>query len=204
MYSILIFGDSITAGRCAEKNKIWVSRLVQFFDKKDKDSIIVYNLGVAGESSKELLKRFDIESRARTIRKSPDDTFLIIIAIGINDSKGINSPDNFNTPKQIFYKNIQKLIKIAKNYTDKLIFVGPTPVDENKTILFDDVYFLNKNIKKYNKDIKIICKNKKVTFVDILKDWSNKNYRNFLTADGVHSNELGHKKIFEKIIPLIK
>lgn len=203
MRKILIFGDSVAAGRGIIKNKSWSSRLAQYFDVKDKWETIVHNLSIPGGSSSELLKRFKVECNSRVQPNLPQDKIIIFIAVGINDSKGLNSPEKLKTPLGDFRKNILKIIDLAKMCTDSLIFVGLTPVDEKKTSPVGNNYFLNKSIKKYNDMIKDICKKKKLIFIDVFDNWVNKDFRKFLTEDGIHLNKLGHQKIFEKIKPFI-
>jgi len=55
---------------------------------------------------------------------------------------------------------------MGKKYTKTLIFMGPTPINENKTAPTGDNYFLNSNIKKYNNVIKDICKKENIIFVE--------------------------------------
>lgn len=200
MNGILIFGDSITAGRGVAKEKSWTGRLSRVFDKKDKDNFIVYNLGIPGESTAELLKRFEIECQSRTYRQCPDDSFIVVINIGLNDSKYINSSNNPKTPKDIFRKNISKLINAARRYTKKVIFVGLTPVNEKKTAPLGNVYFLNKRVEIYNNVIKDCCNKHDILFINLFKYWFGQSYKRFLSDDGLHPNEVGHRKIFEKII----
>lgn len=199
MYKILIFGDSIAAGRGVIKSKSWVSKLARYFDLKDKWNTIIYNLSIPGESSSELLERFTTESDLRIQPNLAQDKFVIIIAEGINDSKGVGSPENLKTSPDDLRKNILKIIKLAKQYTKALVFVGLTPVDEDKTAPTGDSYFLNKNIKKYNNIIRNICKKRNIHFMEIFDDWTRKDYRKFLSEDGIHPNEQGHQKIFGKI-----
>jgi len=203
MKKILIFGDSIVVGRGVAKDKTWTSRLSGYFDVKDKWNTIIYNLGVPGESTSELLKRFAAECKTRTRYTSPQEKTIIIIAEGINDSKGIGSPQAPKTPLKDFRQNIHKLIEVGKKHTETLIFMGPTLVNENKTDPISDNYFLNSNIKKYNNIIKDICQKKNIFFVDLLSDWDKIDYKKFLSIDGVHPNKTGHQKIFEKVRRLL-
>jgi len=201
MNGILIFGDSITAGRGVAKERSWVSRLTRSFDEKNKYDYAVYNLGVPGESSFDLLGRLEVECQARIKKRAEDDSYKIIFAIGINDSKSLGPTENFNTPPEIFTQNINDLIKIASKYSGCLIFVGLTLVDEKKVAQIEEIAFLNRYIKKYNNIIKDICEKRNIVFVDIFQDWLDKDYKKFLSDDGIHPNEIGHQKIFEKIKP---
>ena len=203
MYNILIFGDSITFGRGVKKEKNWSSLIANYFDQENKYDFAIFNLGVPGESSKELLQRIEIECQSRCKKRSPDDYSTIVIAIGINDAKGVDSPMKFYTQPKEFSRNINSLIEIAKKYSEKIILIGLTPTNETKTSLIKEVYFLNKNIKQYNSIVEKICKEKRITFIEIFNDWKNNNYKQNLSEDGIHLNEKGHEKIFKKLIPYL-
>jgi lysophospholipase L1-like esterase len=202
MYNILIFGDSISAGRRVEKIKSWPSLLAQFLDTKDKNFTLVHNLSIPGESTSEVIKRFPIEAKVRCKKIYPDDHTSIIFAVGINDIKCVNSKDNPAIGLEDFRKNITFLAESANEYTNHIIFVGLTLVDEQKTAPMDNVYFLNDKIKIYNEIINKECQKRSITFLNITEEWSGFDYLNLLSDDGIHPNEKGHQKIFEKIRPL--
>src|SRR4030042_2129305 len=203
MNNILIFGDSITAGRGVKKVKNWTSKLSSVFDAKNTYETIIYNLAIPGETSKDLIQRINFECQTRTKKLTNNDAISIVIAIGINDSRNIGTHDELNTPLDVFRQNIETLIDIENKFTNDLIFIGPTPVIENKMSLGEHLYFLNKNIAEYNKNIKEICNTRRVNFIDITDGWLNFDYEKLLAEDGIHLNELGHEKIFEKILPFI-
>jgi lysophospholipase L1-like esterase len=132
----------------------------------------------------------------------PDDRSSIIFAVGLNDAKCLKSKNNPLTKEKDFRNNIKLLIKNAKKYTDHIIFVGLTPVDEQKTAPLDNVYFLNEKIRTYEKIIGEECEKKNVYFLSIIEEWLKFDYLNLLSQDGIHPNEKGHQKIFKKIKPL--
>jgi len=198
---ILIFGDSIAYGAW-DKEGGWVQRLRKFLDEKnltDSDFYcLVYNLGVSGNTINDLIERFEFETKQRL--KESEET-IIIFAIGINDSYFVHSENNNRVPINKFKENIQKLIKSAKKFSSKIIFVGLTPVDETKTtpIPWDaDKSYKNEYIEKYNKVIKKVCEENEILFIEIFEDWMKLNYKNLL-EDGLHPNSEGHKKIFESV-----
>ena len=59
---INIFGDSIAWGAYDEMGG-WANRLKQYFSEDKENYIEVYNLGVSGDNSEKLLKRFFVEKR---------------------------------------------------------------------------------------------------------------------------------------------
>jgi lysophospholipase L1-like esterase len=199
MTQILIFGDSITYGAW-DKEGGWVQRLRKFLDEKnltDSDFYcLVYNLGVSGNNSEDLLERFEFETKQRL---KEDEETIIIFAIGINDSQFVHSKDKHGVPIDKFKDNIQKLISLAQKFSSKIIFVGLTPVDETKTAPIPwnaDVSYKNEYIQKYNETIKTICEENKIYFIEIFEKLKELNYQELL-EDGLHPNSEGHKKIFE-------
>ncbi len=202
MYNILIFGDSIAAGRGVDKAKSWASLLVQYLDKKDKRSILLYNLSIPGQSTNEVLKRFSAEAEVRCKKIHPDDRFTIIFAVGINDTKCVETKDNVVTTTKNFKNNIRLLINNAHKYTSNIMFVGPTLVDEKKTTPIDTNYFFNKKILEYSSVLKKLCIENGISFIDIADNWCQRDYKKFLTRDGIHLNEQSHKAIYENIIKI--
>ena len=194
MSKILVFGDSITWGASDSERGGWVERLKIYIGNNCDDG--VYNLGVSGEKTPDLLERFESETKARI---KEDEETIVIFAIGINDSYFVHSKNDFMTPIERFKENIEKLINFARKLSPKIIFVGLTPVDESKTTPIPwntDKSYKNESIKKYDEVINSVCKNKNIPFVEIFDDLIKSDHRNLL-EDGLHPNSQGHKKIFE-------
>jgi len=191
MSTICVFGASITWGAFDDEKGGWVERLKTYFWKSDND---FYNLGISGDKSTDLLKRFKAECKAR-------EPNVILISIGINDSQYINDRNNPRTPIGEFKDNIQKLIEIGQAFTGKIIFVGLNPVDESKTMPIPwspEKYYTNENIQEYNNVVKSICEENNLSFIEIFDNWMKSDYKNLL-EDGLHPNSKGHKKIFETV-----
>ena len=104
--------------------------------------------GIRGDTTNDLLKRFDIECSARAERQ---DNPIILFAIGTNDSSTENGSNV--VPPQNYKENLTKLFEKAKGLTDRIIFVGLFPVDETKTIPIGwraERSYTNKSIEEYN------------------------------------------------------
>ena len=88
MSQILIYGDSITYGAWDTEQGGWVARLRKFLDNKaDEDEkyyYLVYNLGISGNNSTDILSRFEFEAKQR-VREEGET--IIIFALGTNDSQ---------------------------------------------------------------------------------------------------------------------
>ena len=203
---IFVFGDSITYGAW-DKESGWAARLRRFLDEKnmsEKCDFEVYNLGIPGNTTTDVLERFEFELKQRL---DEDMDIIVIFAIGENDAQFIHSQESLRTASDIFKKNIQKLAQLAQKYTSKIIFVGLLPVVESKTTPFPwnrDKSYKNQNIALHNAALKSFCKEKKLDFVDLFDTWYAKKIEGFLDADGLHPNDEGHKRIFEKVKECLK
>ncbi|MBD3405675.1 MAG: hypothetical protein GF411_06035 [Candidatus Lokiarchaeota archaeon] len=156
MFAICAFGDSIVFGRGDNLDRGWVGRLRKYFEIKDQYNAL-YNLGIPGNSTTELLDRLDTECKARLKQYHEGDRFVILIGIGINDSRFVGSLDKPQTEKGVFRKNILKIIETAKIYSNEIVFIGLTPVDEKLTNPYEDTFFLNSRIKEFNAVIQDCC-----------------------------------------------
>ncbi|KPJ56326.1 hypothetical protein AMJ49_05175 [Parcubacteria bacterium DG_74_2] len=202
MARICVFGDSIVYGAWDYEQGGWVQRLRKFLDEKNlsdsdsEDYFVVYNLGVSGNNSRDLLERFEFELKQRL--KQEGET-IIALAIGINDSYFLCDKNDNSVLQEEFRENIQKLIDIAQKFVSKVIFIGLTCVDESKVtpIPWDtNKSYKNEYIQKYNEIIKSVCKENNVYFIEIFEKWTKLGYKNLL-EDGLHPNSKGHEKIFK-------
>lgn len=193
--NICIFGDSITWGACDYECGGWVERLKTFL-LKNRDGVDVYNFGVSGNTTEDVLARFDWE----TVIMKPE---MIVFAVGINDSQYVISKDNLKINQVKFEKNIQTLIDKATKITNKILFVGLTKVDETKVMprihRSKVKYYENEIIKKYDLVISNVCKRNSIPFVGIFEILDIDDLE-----DGLHLNSVGHKKMFEKIKPEVE
>lgn len=117
--NILCFGDSITYGEYDGVFGGWVDLLKREFLSRfhsGKNEVLVFNLGIGGETSKGILKRFSIESEAR----KSDEKNIVFLAFGANDL-AIKEGDFLVNPGQ-FHQNMKTLLQLAKAFFRNSIF----------------------------------------------------------------------------------
>lgn len=202
MARILVFGDSIAYGADDATGGGWVQYLRKFLDEaRNNDSSLdysVYNQAISGDTTNELLKRFDCEAKYRMAE--PDG--IILFAIGINDATywdSLGGKPLMSTTK--FKSNLIALVKNAKIYTNQIILIGITPVVESKTNPVSwniDVTYTNERIEKFEKAISEVAQENSLPFIPLFETYSKNNVENLL-PDGVHPNTEGHKVLFEII-----
>lgn len=197
MYGILAFGDSITFGRGVVPSTGWANRLKEYFESKDFYNVL-YNLGIPGDSSTDLLNRFETEATARIQYYSPDNKFVVLIAIGTNDSRGLGSSDNIQTEPKVYEENVCKMVEIAKTHTKDVVIIGLPPVDES-LMPFEDTYFSNKTIRLFNSILEKIAKNEDLLFCDVYSEFIGQEDYQKLLVDGVHPNDEGYNIMYEII-----
>lgn len=204
--NILFFGDSITWGAWDTEGG-WFFRIKKFVDEKIIASGFkyyhdIYNLGISGDKTSDLLERFDSETKNR-IDEESETTF--VFAIGVNDSQFVDNQGN-RTPIDQFEMNLKELIVKAGKYSNKIIFVGLFPVDDSK--LNPTSWESNKSYKleyvsQYDKIIEQVCKDQNVDFIDIYNKFVVQEYKELL-IDGLHPNTEGHKQISEIVLKYLQ
>ncbi len=189
-----IFGDSITWGAHDFEKGGWVERLKSHC-LENHNGVDVYNLGISGNTTEDMLKRLESEARTREPK-------VIIFAVGINDSLYIGTKENHKVDLDKFKDNLSKLAGIAKTITDTISFVGLTRVDESKTMSrthgIPERYYENKSIDEYDSIIREFCKQNNLDYIDMREVIGTGDLE-----DGLHPNSKGHEKMFKAISEVI-
>lgn len=171
--NILFFGDSLTARY----------DLDFYFPKKN-----VINKGVGGEKTEDLLERIDKD----VYEYNPSKLF---VQCGINDI--INDID-----KEDILLNIRTIItgiKVNRSYA-KVYMESLYPVNEKKVKDSDNEKHRklnNKQIKEYNEEIKKICEDNNIIYINVFDEMTDKdgNLKELYTDDGLHLTNLGYLKL---------
>lgn len=166
------------------------------------DKNFVYNLGISGDTTTEVLGRLDFEAKQRI---DSDDENVCVFAVGLNDSIFLIDRGIFQTELDKFSENIQQISIHAGTFSSQVIFIGLTPVDERKTNPISwapNKVYKNQSIEAYNHALKSFCDESRLPFIDVLSQWRKEEYIGWL-YDGVHPNAQGHDKLFEQIAPFL-
>ena len=150
----IIFGDSIAYGVGDKKYYGWVNRL----RNKVNDNNFIFNLGIPGQDSNDILNRFEQELINRF---NYEDIFNLIFLFGVNDSKYL---DYDNEYINIFKKNVQKIIDISIKYTKNIYFLGLINPDTNIRTNHN-----TKNVLLIDSELKYVCKENNVSYIELNK-----------------------------------
>jgi lysophospholipase L1-like esterase len=185
---ICIFGDSIAWGANDFECGGWAAYLWRYLYEKDETDVC--NLGISGDVTTQTLKRFDVEASARRAD-------AIMFALGVNDSAYVKSKDARWTPHEEFTKNLPQLYEKAGRFTDNIVFIGLTPVDETKLSpapFAPDLWYDSKSVQEYDAMIEQFCKRYSAPYVPMDDVLTLDNL-----SDGLHPNSQGHRRMFERI-----
>ena len=201
MRDLYFFGDSIAYGEWDEQGG-WVQRLRSSADQAyisgRGPKTLVYNLGIPGDTAADILTRIEPEMAARF---DAENETLITFAVGTNDAHFVVSEGKDRFTQDEFERNIGRLIGIARKYTQKIAFVGLTPIDQPKVDPLPwntDKAYRSDRVKLFNGIVEKVAGEEGLFFADIWKNWIQLDYRSLL-FDGLHPNASGHRRIAEKV-----
>ncbi|MDD5252088.1 MAG: GDSL-type esterase/lipase family protein [Patescibacteria group bacterium] len=188
MSTICIFGDSTAWGAWDKEKGGWVNRLWLFLADKDYYTEL-YNLSISGGTTETIMNRFEAEAKAR-------EAEVLIFQTGGNDASYEHTPDNYLVPPEKFQANLEEIIRRAQKISRQVLFIGFKNVDESRTkpVSWQDVYYTNQNISRYNEIMKTVCAESGIPFLEVFGALTNEDLE-----DGVHPNARGHEKIFERV-----
>jgi lysophospholipase L1-like esterase len=202
---VLVFGASVTQGFWDTEGG-WVQRLRKYYDEKQvkdwsQEIPTVFNLGVSGDSTTEILKRLENETTAR----QSDRGLAFIFSVGINDSFETGDGEINLTPEQ-YAANYEKIITIASKYSDKIMLLGLQYCDEARTkpVAWANIHYRNERIKTFDSIAESLANKLGVSYLSIFDIFKEKfeNGQN-IYQDGLHPNNEGHQLIFETVRPAL-
>lgn len=195
---VLVFGDSIAYGAWDSEGG-WVDRLKrlahqQTIESEGTQKLQVINLGIGGDSSTKIRARMEAEITARISASWP---FIFIFSFNANDERSYNNQPE--TSLADFKINNDAIIKIAKKYTNKILFVGCTPMGMPEVTLKGAVYS-DERIIQYEQVQKQLVTSQKIQFVDVREAFESAQ-ENVFCYDKLHPNNAGHALIAELVAP---
>lgn len=193
---ILVFGDSIAYGEY-DSHGGWATRLyLDFLNQQaadmDNEYPFIFNLSIGGETTAGIVKRLASEVEAR---RWGEEEFAFVFAVGINDARmrdgfTVSSPDRF-------LQDLENLYALASRYTQKMLFVGLTPVED---MHIPDASFRSTRIWKFEQVLRQFAESKKVRHVPLFEAFTKKiEEGRTLTLDGLHPNTEGHQLMYVRI-----
>lgn len=159
-------------------------------------NVTLYNLGVRGDTSDDIRRRWRAEAQPRML---PGMNNAIVYAFGLNDTMILESGQS-RVPIERTLENTRAIMTEAKDYLPCL-FVGPAPVDETRPVpgvpLLLVWHFFNKNIGEVNAAFASIAREVGVAYIDVFTPLRNDSEWQAIMqkGDGVHPPAAGYERL---------
>ena len=199
----IVIGDSIVYGIGDFESGGWSSTLKNYIVNKDDSKVCnnyVHIAGFPGATSTDILNKIEYIFNSF---KHEEFKNIVILSIGVNDTQEFNGNNKNSIEK--YKSNIEKIVKYFMQQDTELIILGLTRIESDEKFLWKpNKYYNNEVISEYDRDLETIikfdsklkelCKENKIKYIS-MQDVLQKD--DFI--DGLHPNQKGHKKIFERI-----
>ena len=172
--TLCVFGDSIVVGSDDREAGGWVARLR--LDLNARGKISVYNLGVDGDRSEQLLRRLAGEAAAR-------NASVTVISIGANDLGWHGSE---GTDSALFRERYDSILSEAERFTRRILVLGLLNVDEGN----ESHGVRNEQVVAFNGIIEELAREHGAEFLSLFGTLSPNDF-----VDGLHPSASGHAKL---------
>ncbi|WP_307446453.1 MULTISPECIES: SGNH/GDSL hydrolase family protein [Chryseobacterium] len=198
----LFFGDSITYGEYDGVFGGWVDIVKRYALQKYNEGsheLILFNLGIGGETTEGLLRRISPEMEARNAA----DGNIVFIGYGANDlviKDGIQLVD-----AELFEQNVVSAVQHARRYTEDIYLISILPISKfvDGVVVASGKQRTNGDVIRYNSILKNIACELNLSYLDFHSAFE-QDRELLLSADGVHPNEKGYGMMAEIAIPVIE
>lgn len=200
MKVVFALGDSITYGCWGQETRGWTTLLREYLESQEPyPSYYLYTLGIPGETSSGLRKRFVQEIDAR--KRSDDSSYVYLVACGANDATWLNGDQRFKQSKDEYAENMRTIFSELKNRPGVVYALNITPVNEefSKEFKGKDKSCLNEYVDAYNHVLAQVSSELEVEIIDVNAAFRNNDFTALFTDDGLHPNDDGHRLIFETV-----
>ncbi|UBF26282.1 GDSL-type esterase/lipase family protein [Kovacikia minuta CCNUW1] len=199
---IVALGDSLIYGYGDPVGGGWVERLRRSWMEPHSPGPVLYNLGVRGDSVKQVARRLEDEFRNRgEIRNRLPD--LMILSVGVNDSARLSRPQGRNfTDFDEFQTEMANLLNRAQRLCP-VLFVGMVPIDEAQMPFLDCLYYNHADQYRYKEATRLACQAAQIPYLDIFSLWLERGdtwCRSQLSQDGLHPNVSGYQALLEDVL----
>lgn len=198
---LVALGDSLVYGYGDPEGGGWVERLRRQWMYPDNTGHILYNLGVRGDTVKQVTRRLESEFRYRgELRHQVPNR--IILSVGVNDSARLGRLDGrCFTPFPDFQTQLAELLDRAGQLCP-VLFVGMVPVNETAMPFLETFYYNHTDQHLYNEATRLACHERQIPYLDIFDIWQQRGAswcKQQLGVDGLHPNSQGYQSLLADI-----
>lgn len=199
---VIALGDSLIYGFGDFVGGGWVERLRREWMSPQGAGHVLYNLGVRGDRTEQVGVRLEQEFNCRgELRNRVPD--LILLSVGVNDSARVGkATGRVYTDLTSFRHHTNHLLDAAQSLCP-VLFIGMTPVDEQKMPFMNCLYYNHLDQYRYKEATLQACQQRNIPYLDIFDLWLSRgtNWINSqLGEDGLHPNVTGYQTLFNDIM----
>lgn len=205
---LMTFGESITAGGWSScRERCWASLLARMINDYQRVPVQLINLGIGAnvlstkstayrESSKPVAsERIESQVLSYTANGSPLLPDLLVISYGLNDARG-------GTPIPVYCDEMEKILHIIRKTIQPLIVLaGPYYMTDFQLGGSAWSHADLKVLDAYNEATRRSAEKNDCLFADLLATFGQADW--LVHHDGVHSNDLGHRLVANKIFEVL-
>lgn len=180
---ICYIGDSFVRGIGDPQNLGWCGRVYY----NDALNISYYNLGVGGDTSTNILKRWERQAKSRFAH---DANNRVVFSFGVNDIVIQNTKQRVSSTQS--EENLYQILSYAKTIYKDILMIGPPPIDDQEA---------NVRIKKLDMLFSAICAQQNIPYLTIFEKLNQEPiwHQEVSSNDGAHPRAKGYT-LFADII----
>lgn len=178
----------------------WAAKLRTYLDARhDTPTYYYYPLGIHGETTDGLKKRFAQEVEVR--RRHDDTSYTFIFAYGANDATWLTDKEQFKATIDDFESNLKEVIEQAKHLDATIYVIDITPVNEKYSahLVTRNKSCLNKYIDEYNQRLNEVVADTGAQLIAVNRVFKENDLESVLIDDGLHPTQRGHDIIFQEV-----
>jgi lysophospholipase L1-like esterase len=185
--NVCAFGDSITYGNTDLLLGGWVNRLKVSFAYEQNLLGTVFNHGIGGDTSYDLLRRLDAELTHRTCD-------AVILGVGANDVQLLGDDRHPRLTDAEFGDNLTALVKISRRHARWVFLLGITRIQAHKC-QGRPIFLTSERVTAFDRKIAQVAGDTGAHFIPMQEVLTDEDL-----ADGVHPNAEGHRKMAEQVM----
>jgi lysophospholipase L1-like esterase len=205
---LMTVGDSITAGGWAScRERRWTNLLAQMIGELQRNPVQLVNVGIGANiiSSKfpgykfsqkpALDERLEDHVLSNSANGNPIVPDLLVIAQGLNEA-------SFSMPVGMFTDEMEKIIaRIRAKFNPLIVLLGPYHVADFTVGRPNGGQGSTEASLQYNEATHKLAEKLDCLYVDVLSAMSGADW--MVHFDGVHSNDLGHRVVANKVFEVL-
>jgi len=208
-FSVLMtLGDSIAAGGWSScRERCWASLLAAMISEVQRVPVQLVNLGIGANvisplsaayehsgkpSAHERLEQHVLGHTANGYHMLPD---LLVIAYGVNYARG-------GTPVELFCGELRRLVaRVRERVSPLIVLLGPYYIVDFSLGGPEFGHASLELLEQYNEATRSLAAEEDCLFADLLAAYGGAHW--LVHHDGVHTNDLGHRVVANKVFEVL-